>query len=70
LSIDDATWSELEIAAREAYRQAYNPYSRFGVGAAVTTEDGSIFCDRNVENASYGLTLCAERNAIFQAVAA
>src|SRR5258708_8301593 len=59
----------LSIAAREASAFAYCPYSNFRVGAAVLTSDGEIVGACNVENASYGLSICAERNAIFQAVA-
>lgn len=55
-------------AAESASRNAYCPYSEFPVGAAVLTEDGLIFTGCNVENASYGLTMCAERNAMFHAV--
>ncbi|HLQ33404.1 MAG TPA: cytidine deaminase [Chloroflexota bacterium] len=61
---------ELLEAAREASQHAYAPYSGLNMGAAVRTERGAIFRGCNVENASYGLTSCAERNAIFAAVAA
>ena len=55
-------------AAQEADENAYVPYSRFRVGAALLTKDGQIFQGCNIENASFGLTNCAERTAIFKAV--
>ncbi|MGB0934789.1 MAG: cytidine deaminase [Alphaproteobacteria bacterium] len=54
--------------AKEATNNAYAPYSKFRVGAAVLTEDGEIFKGCNVENASYGGTICAERSAIVSAI--
>lgn len=57
-------------AALAVRRNAYAPYSKYLVGAAVLTEDGTIFTGTNVENASYGLTICAERIAAGAAVAA
>src|SRR5215467_13475360 len=58
----------LLTAARQALQRAYARYSNFHVGAAVLTEQGETFLGCNVENASYGLTICAERSAIFTAV--
>ena len=59
----------LLASARDVMARAYAPYSKFHVGAAILTADGKVFTGCNVENASYGLTICAERNAIFAAVA-
>jgi cytidine deaminase len=59
----------LNDAARKAMKNAYAPFSHFKVGAALLTSEGEIFSGCNVENSSYGLTNCAERTAIFSAVA-
>jgi len=54
--------------AEKARKRAYTPYSKFQVGAAVLCADGKIFTGCNIENASFGLTVCAERVAIFKAI--
>ncbi|MGH8714604.1 MAG: cytidine deaminase [Casimicrobiaceae bacterium] len=64
-----ATLAAMKQGATEAARHAYAPYSRFAVGAAVLCADGRIHTGANVENASFGLSICAERTAIFRAVA-
>lgn len=70
MSIPESQLTLLRQAAIDASRNAWCPYSGFPVGAALLATDGRIFSGCNVENASHGLTLCAERNTIGQAIAA
>lgn len=67
--IDDASCRALIAAARQMQQNAYAPYSHFTVGAAVLAADDTVYTGCNVENSSYGLSCCAERNAIFHGVA-
>ena len=60
---------DLKSEADKALENAYSPYSKFKVGAAILTEAGNLYTGCNVENVSYGLTICAERTAITRAVA-
>lgn len=62
------TDKELIILAKEAAKNAYVPYSRYTVGAALLTKDGKVYMGCNIENAAYGPTNCAERTAFFKAV--
>lgn len=58
--VDGTTWQELQHAATEALAHSYSPYSNFPVGAAALVSDGRVVTGANIENASYGVTLCAE----------
>lgn len=62
-------WADLTVKAEEAMRRAYAPYSRFKVGSALLAADGTVHLGCNVENAAYGPTNCAERTALFRAIA-
>jgi len=64
-----ATRERLLRAARKVMKNAYAPFSKFRVGAAILTSEGEVFVGCNVENSSYGMTNCAERTAIFSAIA-
>jgi len=70
VSIPTKMIEQLTHLARDASTRAYVPYSHFRVGAALVSQSGAMFSGCNVENASYGLTNCAERTAIFSMVAA
>jgi len=59
--------NELIACAKEARELSYSPYSHFAVGAAVLAEDGSVYVGANIENSSYPLCMCAERNALYNA---
>ncbi|MFL5319599.1 MAG: cytidine deaminase [Myxococcaceae bacterium] len=61
-------WEKLFEVAKQARQNAYAPYSNFQVGAALLADDGTIYPGANVENSSYGLAICAERNAFSRAV--
>ena len=67
--IDPLILTRMEQEARAAATHSYSPYSHFKVGCAILTNSGNIYSGCNVENASYGLTNCAERTAIFSAAA-
>ena len=69
IKVPAAMREKLLRSAREAMKNAYAPFSKFRVGAAILTSKGQIFLGCNVENSSYGMTNCAERTAIFSAVA-
>ncbi|RKQ34108.1 cytidine deaminase [Kocuria tytonis] len=59
-TVDERVWERLQDAARGALQHSYSPYSRFPVGAAALVDDGRVVTGANIENASYGVTLCAE----------
>ncbi len=69
MTIATPTLVELKLRARAAAEHAYAPYSGFRVGAAILASNGEIHAGANIENASFGLAICAERSAVFQAVA-
>jgi cytidine deaminase len=64
--MSEINWDELRAAANAAMKKAYVPYSNFPVGVAALTDDGRVISGCNVENASYGLTLCAECSLVSQ----
>ncbi|AEX85608.1 cytidine deaminase [Marinitoga sp. 1135] len=68
MKLDQKKIDLLYQKAKDAMQNSYSPYSNFKVGAALLTKDGKIYTGTNIENASYGLSMCAERTAIFKAV--
>ena len=66
----EVNYDKLLDKAKEVSKNSYSPYSKFKVGAAVLYESGNIYLGVNVENVSYGITLCAERSAVASAVSA
>ncbi|HEY4842407.1 MAG TPA: cytidine deaminase [Terriglobales bacterium] len=68
-NVSAATRERLFRSARKVMKNAYSPFSKFRVGAAILTSKGKIYVGCNVENSSYGMTNCAERTAIFSAIA-
>ena len=62
------TYEQLARLARNARKHSFSPYSRFRVGAALLTKSGKVYTGCNIESSSYGLTVCAERTALFKAV--
>jgi cytidine deaminase len=68
MSVAQSVWERLEAAARSVIVNSYSPYSRFQVAAALLTDRDEIVTGVNVENASYGLTICAERSAVYAAI--
>jgi len=67
-TLDPSKLQELVAAAQNAALSAYNPYSKFAVGCALLSKSGRIYCGCNIENASYSVTICAERVAASQAI--
>lgn len=68
MSIKDVDEKYLMELAKKARRDSYSPYSNFSVGAAILTEEGKVYTGANIENASYGASVCAERVAIYKAI--